>query len=110
MTVTTDNIKAYYDLTEPKLLSWDFIEPYTNLEPNFGSLGLIVYYRTYSRYIPELKRRESWWEMILRVVEYSMSLYKGSAIRLDLILEAEELYRHIFEMKVFPAGKQICPL
>lgn len=129
MLPTTER-KTYYNLVQPKFLSWEFIEPYTKLEPKFGELGLVVYYRTYSRYIEKLKRRESWWEMILRVVEYSMSLYpkdkypqsldewnKGSTLTNEEVkrngmfwaLEAEamELFDAIFHMKVFPAGRTL---
>ena len=39
-----------------------------------GELGSFVYSRTYSRYIPQLNRREFWWETVRRAVEYNCSL------------------------------------
>ncbi len=96
--------RAYYDLVDPQYISWDFYRDYITREPNFGTLGLMVYLRTYSRFIPELKRREKFCETILRVVEYSMSLDNKSSE----ILKAEEargLFRVLFDLQSFTAGR-----
>lgn len=98
----------YISLVQPKFLSKEFLLPYVEKKAPFGSnFGLVVYLRTYSRFIPELQRRERWWETVVRVVEYSMSLYQGPAKFDDLKKEAEELFDYIFNMKVFPAGRTL---
>ncbi len=97
-------LRQYFDILKPSLLGWDFIEPYSKKEPNFGPIGLITYLRTYSRFIPELGRREHWWETVLRVVEYSLSLDTVTPFP-EKKEEAKVLYDYMYEMKVFPAGK-----
>lgn len=98
----------YISLVQPKFLTEEFLSKYVDKKAPFGSnFGLVVYLRTYSRFIPELKRRERWWETVLRVVEYSMSLYQGPASFEELQKEAEELFDYIFNMKVFPAGRTL---
>ena len=37
-------------------------------------LGKFIYYRTYSRYLPGLGRRETWKETVTRAVEYNCSI------------------------------------
>lgn len=106
------NKKEYFDILAPKFLSWEFVKEYINLEPPFGVLGSVVYLRTYSRYIPELKRRESWWETVLRVVEYSLSLYNYKYVspeikNPELVKEGQELYDAMFNLKVFPSGRTL---
>lgn len=89
-------------------LAPDFLKQYEGKLPERrGTLFLPVYLRTYSRYLPELKRRERWDETVARVVEYSMSLYQGPATREALIEEAQALFENIFELKLFPAGRTL---
>ena len=84
-----------------KLLSDEFLSKYKHTKPPFTPLGEFVYYRTYSRWIPELKRREYWWETVQRVVEYNCSLLPTST------QEAEELYDNIFNLRQFPSGRSL---
>ena len=98
----------YVDIIQPKFLTKEFLSKYANRKPPFTTVfGLVVFLRTYSRFIPELKRREYWWETVTRVVDYSMSLYKGPASFTSLKEEAEELYDYIYNLKVFPAGRTL---
>jgi ribonucleoside-diphosphate reductase alpha chain/ribonucleoside-triphosphate reductase len=87
------------------ILRDEFLEAYKEKQPPFGSLGLMVYLRTYSRYLPEEGRRERWWETVKRVVEYSFSLTEGIAEYDDK--EVERLYDHIFNLRLFPAGRTL---
>ena len=82
-----------------KLLTDDFISKYKHLPNPMGQLGSFVYYRTYSRWVEELGRREYWWETVRRAVEYNCSLAKTSKE------EAQELYDNIFNMKQFLSGR-----
>ena len=103
----------YFSIINPKLLSWEFISQYIEKEPPFGQIGLVVYLRTYSRFIPELKRREKWWETCLRVVEYSFSLLpekprKPSYFTKEKqIEEAKALFDNLFNMKGFTSGRTL---
>ena len=94
----------YYDLINPQFIDWDFYKSFIDKEPDFGKLGLIVFLRTYSRFIPKLKRREKWCETVLRVVEYNISLDTVTS-KDELKKEAKKLFQDIFEMKTFVSGR-----
>lgn len=87
-------------------LSSSFLSKFDD-NPNWPSLlGQFVYLRTYSRYIPEFKRRETWKETITRVVEYSIGLDTVTPME-QKIKEAEELFTSMFHLRVFPAGRTL---
>jgi len=91
-----------------KLLSEEFLSKYRGVTPaNAGVLFYPVYLRTYSRWLEDHKRRERWDETVERVVEYSLSLYQGPASVEELQAEAENLYDHIFNLKLLPAGRTL---
>jgi adenosylcobalamin-dependent ribonucleoside-triphosphate reductase len=98
--------RAYFDLINPQYISWEFYSQYLDKEPPFGELGAIVYLRTYSRFVAELKRREIWQETILRNIEYSLSLDKVSSIE-NKKQEAENLFDMMFNLRGFPAGRSL---
>lgn len=85
---------------EQGLLSDEFISKYKHVANPINPLGSFVYYRTYSRWIPKLNRREYWWETVRRAVEYNCSLVPSTTIK-----EAEELYDNIFTLKQFLSGR-----
>lgn len=91
-----------------KYLSAEFLSKYDDVQPPFGGNGLgeFVYLRTYARWLPEKNRRENWKETVARVVEYSMSLHQGKSVD-TLQTEAELLFDHMFNLKVFPAGRTL---
>ena len=80
-------------------LSKEFLSNYKHSPEPFNHLGATVFYRTYSRFIPEWGRREYWWEMIQRAVEYNASL--GYTTKED----AELLYDVIFSQDGALAGR-----
>ena len=82
-----------------QLLSDSFVSEYKHRPNPMGQLGSFVYYRTYSRWIQEEKRREYWWETARRAVEYNCSLVQTTRE------EAEKLYDNIFQLKQFLSGR-----
>ncbi|MDR1797744.1 MAG: ribonucleoside-triphosphate reductase, adenosylcobalamin-dependent [Clostridiales Family XIII bacterium] len=82
-----------------RILSEEFVSHYKHLPSPMNQLGSFVYYRTYSRWMPEEKRREYWWETVRRAVEYNCSLVPTSKA------EAEQLYENIFSLKQFLSGR-----
>jgi len=82
-----------------RIVSDDFVSKYKHLPSPMNQLGSFVYYRTYSRWIPEELRREYWWETVRRSVEYNCSLIPTPKD------EAEKLYRNVYEMKQFLSGR-----
>ena len=86
-------------------------------------LGDLVYYRTYSRYLPDEKRREYWWETVARAVDYNCSLIPTTREEAEKnlqnflkTLEEEELYEECIEVvnllrdldKIKEAESEIC--
>jgi adenosylcobalamin-dependent ribonucleoside-triphosphate reductase len=90
-------------------LSQSFLNQYPDNPPiwNTNPYGYIIYLRTYSRWLEEKQRRETWKETVSRVVEYSMSLYQGSSPNDELQIEAQDLFDLIFNLKGFPAGRTL---
>lgn len=87
------------DGTQPKLRD-EFVAGVKHLPNPMGPLGSFVYYRTYSRWIPEDLRREYWWETVRRSVEYNCNLVRGTTRA-----EAEELFLNVYHMKQFLSGR-----
>ena len=86
---------------QKRLLSDEFISKYKHIKNPMTPLGEFTYYRTYSRWIPELNRREYWWETVQRVVEYNCSLLPTS------VEEAEKLYDNMFNLRQLPSGRSL---
>ena len=84
---------------DSRLISDDFVSRFKHLPSPMNQMGNFVYYRTYSRWLPEEKRREYWWETVRRAVEYNCSLVPTSK------REAEKLYENIFHLKQFVSGR-----
>ncbi len=82
-----------------RLLSDEFISRYKHNASPMEQLGNFVYYRTYSRWLPDAKRREFWWETVRRAVEYNCSLVPTTRA------EAEELFDNIFNLRQFLSGR-----
>jgi ribonucleoside-diphosphate reductase alpha chain/ribonucleoside-triphosphate reductase len=85
--------------TDDRLLTDAFISNYKHKASPMKQLGSFVYYRTYSRWLPEEKRREYWWETVRRAVEYNCSLVPTTKH------EAEELFDNIYKLKQFLSGR-----
>lgn len=81
------------------LLTDEFLSKYKHMTPPMTQMGELVYYRTYSRYLPEYGRREFWWETVARAVEYNCSLIPTSR------QEAEQLFDNVFHLRQFLSGR-----
>lgn len=84
-----------------ELLTDEFISKYKHAVEPMNQLGSFVFYRTYSRWIPELNRREYWYETVRRAVEYNCSLAPTTRE------EAEKLYDNVFNLKQFLSGRTL---
>lgn len=85
--------------TTTRILSDQFISKYKHTPNPMNQLGSFVYYRTYSRWLPEENRREYWWETVRRSVEYNCSLVPTTRE------EAEKLFDNIFHLRQFLSGR-----
>ncbi len=79
------------------------------INPPFTELGEFVLYRTYSRYLHDKKRRETWAEICKRSVEYNVNLQRisGKFSEEELQIEAEELFRSMYGLKQFLSGRTL---
>lgn len=84
---------------DERLLSDEFISRYKHRHSPMNQLGNFIYYRTYSRWLSEEKRRESWWETARRAVEYNCSLVPTTRE------EAETLFDNVFNLRQFLSGR-----
>ncbi|MCO5229552.1 MAG: hypothetical protein M9958_00210 [Chitinophagales bacterium] len=99
-------------------LDEDFVQQYAGITPDFGfnGLGLLTYYRTYSR-LKEDGTNEQWYETVRRVVEGAYSLQKKHIQNNELgwnnrkaQSSAQEMYDRIFKMKFLPPGRMLWAL
>ena len=68
-----------------------FLANYKDFPDHMNAIGTFVYLRTYSRYIPELKRRETWKETCKRAVEYNVNLARKHIEKHNLPITYKEL-------------------
>lgn len=83
------------------LLREEFLKSYPDFPEHMENLAKLVYYRTYSRWLPEEGRRETWKETCARAVEYNCSLAPTSAY------EAQRLFYNMFNLKQFISGRSL---
>lgn len=83
------------------LLREEFLKSYPDFPSHMDNLAKLVYYRTYSRWLPEEGRRETWKETCARAVEYNCSLAPTSAY------EAQRLFDNMFNLKQFISGRSL---
>lgn len=97
-----------------KLLTEDYIDKYPDFPSHMNALGTFVYYRTYSRYLPQKERRETWKETVRRATEYNVGLGVkhmekiGYAVDYEAFRkEAEELFDSMFNLRQFLSGRTL---
>lgn len=83
------------------MLSKEFLDKFPDFPEHMGELAKFVYYRTYSRWLPEKGRRETWKETCARAVDYNCSLAPISTG------EDEQLFRNMFNLKQFISGRSL---
>lgn len=96
------------------ILSYEYLSKYKNKKNPLTPIGEFVYLRTYSRYLESEKRRENWYETVLRTTEYNIALgieyKKKHGIPFDManeIKEAEKLFHNLYNLKTFPSGRTL---
>jgi ribonucleoside-triphosphate reductase (thioredoxin) len=102
-------------LTLPiSLLSDKFLAGYGEFPDHMNELGTFVYYRTYSRFLPELGRRETWKETVKRATEYNVGLgvkhVQNLGYKVDYAefrKEAEDLFDSMFNLRQFLSGRTL---
>lgn len=97
-----------------QLLSEEFLAKYPEFPAHMTALGQFVYYRTYSRYMPELKRREAWKETCARATAYNVGIAAEYMTKEkipydaeDLREEAEAFFDSMFNLNQFLSGRTL---
>lgn len=95
-------------------LSERFLSKYPDFPTHMNAIGKFVYLRTYSRYLPELGRRETWKETVTRSVEYNVNLARKQAETTNIPIsykelkkEAEDWFDAQFNLKQFLSGRTL---
>lgn len=97
------------------LFSQDFLSNYADFSPKMNDLGAFVYLRTYSRYLPEKKRREVWKETVRRAVEFNVMQEWEHCNRIGMPVtkqrrermqeEAIEFFESMYNLNQFLSGR-----
>jgi hypothetical protein len=97
-----------------QLLTDKFIEQYPDFPAHMNALGKFVYFRTYSRFLPEKGRRETWKETCRRAVEYNVGLGVKHIEKIGYAVdyakfrkEAEDFFDSMFNLKQFLSGRSL---
>jgi glutaredoxin len=112
---TDEDLKQFQPHRDKKItfkIDEDFINRYSELQPNWGPLGEFVYLRTYSRKIESENRNERWFETVKRVVEGTIKIQKEHCSKIKLPWNekkaqksAQKMYDKIFNFKFLPPGR-----
>lgn len=88
---------------------YNFINETTNLNSSkkspFGPLGQIVDIRTYRRWLPDKKRRETLEERNARVINYNLNLVLDRVPLPKLQEEADIMFESLNNLKTWPSGR-----
>lgn len=95
-----------------RLLTDEFLAKYNDQPNHMSPLSSFVFYRTYSRFNKEEKRRETFKEAIARAVEYNVGISvkewesKNIEIPFEKVrIEAETLFDNVFNLRQFLSGR-----
>ncbi|MED4753492.1 ribonucleoside-triphosphate reductase, adenosylcobalamin-dependent [Brevibacillus choshinensis] len=105
---------ATESITRTRFLTDEFLQQYPEFPEHMSPLGQFVYYRTYSRFIPEKGRRETWKETCRRSVDYNIKLAYQHLNKIGLHpdsrameAEAEGLFDNMFNLRQFLSGRTL---
>lgn len=97
-----------------ELLSKEFVKQYIDRKSPLSHIGEFVYLRTYSRYLEDKKRRENWYETVLRTTIYNIELGTEYKLKHNLPVdwsketeEAQLLYDNLYHLRTFTSGRTL---
>lgn len=109
-----DRLGEMMSPAEKPLLTKAFLRKYPDHPAHMSDIGQFTYYRTYSRYLLDEKRRETWKETVARAVEYNVGLDRTHRVknRMPVPLkwlrkEAQDLFDAIFNLRMFISGRTL---
>lgn len=98
-----------------KLLTDEFLAKYPDFPSEMTPLGKFVYYRTYSRFLPQFKRRETWKETVKRATEFNVGLAIKHRDKTNIVSitddhlrqDAELLFDNMFNQRQALSGRTL---
>ncbi len=100
--------------TRTTFLTDEFISAYPDFPAHMNPLGQFVYYRTYSRFLQDKGRRETWKETCRRAVDFNIKLAYEHMVKIglnpdvsELTKEAEGLFDNMFNLRQFLSGRTL---
>lgn len=100
-----------------EIFSEGFLNQYPDFPEHMTDLGKFVYLRTYSRYLNDKQRRETWKETVKRAVTYNMMMEVEHCQNQGILItkqrserikkEAVELFESMFNLNQFLAGRTL---
>ncbi|MFF2531659.1 ribonucleoside-triphosphate reductase, adenosylcobalamin-dependent [Brevibacillus sp. NPDC058079] len=101
-------------VSRTQFLRDEFLNQYPDFPIHMSPLGQFVYYRTYSRFVPEKGRRETWKETCRRSVDYNIKLAYQHLKKIGMYAdsrtmekEAEGLFDNMFNLRQFLSGRTL---
>jgi ribonucleoside-triphosphate reductase (thioredoxin) len=89
-----------------------FLSKYDDFPSHMNAIGTFVYLRTYSRYLHDKDRRETWKETVTRSVQYNINLARKHVEKMnipvtyqELMKEAEEWFDSMYNLKQLLSGR-----
>ena len=78
-----------------------------DIKPDFGPVGSVVDIRTYRRWLPKKKRRETFVERNTRVVDANLNLVKDIISDQEYNLERSIMLDHMNKLLALPSGRSM---
>ncbi|MBW5467931.1 ribonucleoside-triphosphate reductase, adenosylcobalamin-dependent [Brevibacillus formosus] len=101
-------------VSRTQFLRDEFLDQYPDFPNHMSPLGQFVYYRTYSRFVLEKGRRETWKETCRRSVDYNIKLAYQHLNKIGMYAdsramekEAEGLFDNMFNLRQFLSGRTL---
>lgn len=89
------------------MFEFDLVKKEEDIKPDFGPVGSIVDIRTYRRWLPNKKRRETFVERNTRVVEANLDLVKDVITPQEYNLERSIMLDHMNKLLALPSGRSM---
>jgi ribonucleotide reductase alpha subunit len=89
------------------MFEFELVKKEEDIKPDFGPVGSVVDIRTYRRWLPNKKRRETFVERNTRVVDANLDLVKDIITDEEYNLERSIMLDHMNKLLALPSGRSM---
>jgi adenosylcobalamin-dependent ribonucleoside-triphosphate reductase len=89
------------------MFEFELVKKEEDIKPDFGPVGSVVDIRTYRRWLPNKKRRETFVERNTRVVDANLDLVKDLLTEEEYNLERSIMLDHMNKLLALPSGRSM---